>query len=236
METWNCSTSLNQKISENHWLSHSKSSLPTKRYISQHSVRAILKSLTGESEKSVTQVHRFQASALLALQEACEAAVVNLYEDAYLCTQHAKRATLFPADVALARRIRGDRFWKTLIPFIHFKHINNIKSHQTFMNWFKRPLLKSILFWLTSTFWGCQLTWREFLSYKGNCLFWEISSFFCEILVWPEFPLGTLSNASELDIWEKDDSSRRALSWFGWWALFPWRWVLKSPKLCLKLL
>ena len=128
METWNCSTSLNQKISENHWLSHSKSSLPKKRYISQHSVRAILRSLTGESEKSATQVHRFQASALLALQEACEAAVVNLYEDAYLCTQHAKRATLFPADVALARRIRGDRFWKPWFPSFILS-ISTISNH-----------------------------------------------------------------------------------------------------------
>ena len=55
-------------------------------------------------------VHRFQASALLALQEACEAAVVNLLEDAYLCTYHAKRLTLYPSDVILARRIRGEKF------------------------------------------------------------------------------------------------------------------------------
>ena len=53
---------------------------------------------------------RFQASALSALQEACEAAVINLLEDAHLCTQHAKRMTLFPADIALARRIRGEKF------------------------------------------------------------------------------------------------------------------------------
>jgi histone H3/H4 len=72
-----------------------------------------LTSLTNVSEKDQQengQVKRFQASALLALQEACEAAVVSLLEDAYLCTQHAKRVTLMPQDVALARRIRGDKY------------------------------------------------------------------------------------------------------------------------------
>lgn len=53
---------------------------------------------------------RFQASALLALQESCEAAVISLLEDAYLCTHHAKRVTLLPTDITLARRIRGDKY------------------------------------------------------------------------------------------------------------------------------
>ncbi|XP_051899458.1 histone H3-like centromeric protein A [Pristis pectinata] len=50
---------------------------------------------------------RWQANALLALQEAAEAFLVLLLEDAYLCTLHAKRVTLFPKDVQLARKIRG---------------------------------------------------------------------------------------------------------------------------------
>ncbi|XP_078073415.1 histone H3-like centromeric protein A [Mustelus asterias] len=50
---------------------------------------------------------RWQANALLALQEASEAFLVLLLEDAYLCTLHAKRVTLFPKDVQLARKIRG---------------------------------------------------------------------------------------------------------------------------------
>jgi histone H3-like centromeric protein A len=53
---------------------------------------------------------RFQPQALQAIQEAVEAAVVNLYEDAYLCTTHAKRMTLFDKDLILAKRIRGDAF------------------------------------------------------------------------------------------------------------------------------
>jgi histone H3 len=47
---------------------------------------------------------------LQAIQEAVEASVVNLYEDAYLCTTHAKRMTLFDKDLILAKRIRGDAF------------------------------------------------------------------------------------------------------------------------------
>ncbi|XP_048345525.1 histone H3-like centromeric protein A [Sphaerodactylus townsendi] len=50
---------------------------------------------------------RWQSMALLALQEAAEAFLVHLMEDAYLCAIHAKRVTLFPKDMQLARRIRG---------------------------------------------------------------------------------------------------------------------------------
>ena len=50
---------------------------------------------------------RFQAKALLALQEALEAFVVKLFEDTFVCAVHAKRVTIFPKDMQLARRIRG---------------------------------------------------------------------------------------------------------------------------------
>jgi histone H3 len=52
---------------------------------------------------------RFQSTAILALQEASEAYLVSLFEDANLCAVHAKRVTLMPKDFHLARRIRGDR-------------------------------------------------------------------------------------------------------------------------------
>uniref|UniRef100_A0A8C8RGH6 Core Histone H2A/H2B/H3 domain-containing protein n=1 Tax=Pelusios castaneus TaxID=367368 RepID=A0A8C8RGH6_9SAUR len=51
--------------------------------------------------------YRWQSMALLALQEAAEAFLVRLLEDSYLCSIHAKRVTLFPKDIQLARRIRG---------------------------------------------------------------------------------------------------------------------------------
>nr|XP_031543868.1 late histone H2B.L4-like [Vicugna pacos] len=43
----------------------------------------------------------------MALQEACEAYLVGLFEDTNLCAIHAKRVTIMPKDIQLARRIRG---------------------------------------------------------------------------------------------------------------------------------
>ena len=52
---------------------------------------------------------RFQSHAVLALQEAAEAYLVGLFEDTNLCAIHAKRVTIMPRDLQLARRIRGER-------------------------------------------------------------------------------------------------------------------------------
>ena len=52
---------------------------------------------------------RFQSNAILALQEAAEAYLVGLFEDTNLCAIHAKRVTIMPKDIQLARRIRGER-------------------------------------------------------------------------------------------------------------------------------
>ena len=52
---------------------------------------------------------RFQSHAVLALQEASEAYLVGLFEDTNLCAIHAKRVTIMPKDIQLARRIRGER-------------------------------------------------------------------------------------------------------------------------------
>merc|ERR1712146_620502 len=52
---------------------------------------------------------RFQSSAVLALHEAAEAYMVGLFEDTNLCAIHAKRVTIMPKDMQLARRIRGER-------------------------------------------------------------------------------------------------------------------------------
>ena len=52
---------------------------------------------------------RWQSTAILALQEASEAYLVGLFEDTNLCAIHAKRVTIMPKDIQLARRIRGER-------------------------------------------------------------------------------------------------------------------------------
>ena len=55
-----------------------------------------------------TDLH-FQAVAILCLQEVAEAYLVGLFEDMNLCAIHAKRVTITPRDLQLARRIRGER-------------------------------------------------------------------------------------------------------------------------------
>ncbi|GJX94609.1 histone H3.2-like protein [Tanacetum coccineum] len=52
---------------------------------------------------------RFQSSAVSALQEASEAYLVGVFEDTNICAIHAKRVTIMPKDMQLARRIRGER-------------------------------------------------------------------------------------------------------------------------------
>jgi histone H3 len=49
---------------------------------------------------------RFQSAAVSALQESAEQYLVGLFEDTNLCAIHAKRVTIMPKDVALARRLR----------------------------------------------------------------------------------------------------------------------------------
>ncbi|XP_078208460.1 histone H3.3A-like [Callithrix jacchus] len=51
---------------------------------------------------------RFQSAATGALQEASEAYRVGLSEDTNLCAIHAKRVTIMPKDIQLARRLRGE--------------------------------------------------------------------------------------------------------------------------------
>jgi histone H3 len=52
---------------------------------------------------------RFQNSAIQALQEASEDYLVNLFMDTNLLAIHGRRVTIFPKDMQLARRIRGER-------------------------------------------------------------------------------------------------------------------------------
>ncbi|KAF5328633.1 hypothetical protein D9619_011617 [Psilocybe cf. subviscida] len=52
---------------------------------------------------------RFQSAAIEALQEAAEAYLVRLFEDVNLAALHAKRVTIMPRDMSLARRLRGER-------------------------------------------------------------------------------------------------------------------------------
>ena len=50
----------------------------------------------------------FQLVVILCLQEAAEAYLVRLFDDANLCAIHARRVTIMPKDILLARQIRGE--------------------------------------------------------------------------------------------------------------------------------
>ena len=65
--------------------------------------------LVREIAQNIKPSMRFQSSTIIALQEAGEAYLVGLFEDTNLCAIHAKRITITPSDLQLARRIRGER-------------------------------------------------------------------------------------------------------------------------------
>lgn len=65
-------------------------------------VREIAMEVVGPS-----QTLMWKATAIMALQEAAEAYLVLLFEDALLCAVHAKRVTVTPKDIWLAQRLRG---------------------------------------------------------------------------------------------------------------------------------
>lgn len=71
-------------------------------------VKQILQETEGVNGAKTTAT-RLEPSALVALQEAAESYVVGLFEDTNLCALHAKRVTIHPLDMQLARRIRGEK-------------------------------------------------------------------------------------------------------------------------------
>ena len=64
-----------------------------------------------ETEKQACFVPRWSEGAIDALHEASEDYLVTLLEDANLLAIHARRVTVQPRDIQLARRIRGDKDW-----------------------------------------------------------------------------------------------------------------------------
>ena len=53
-------------------------------------------------------VIRYQKAAIEGLQEAAKYYLVRFFDDANLCSIHAKQVTLMPKDILLAQRIRGE--------------------------------------------------------------------------------------------------------------------------------
>jgi histone H3 len=63
----------------------------------------LVREITGQFKVDM----RWQSTAVLALQEAAEAFLVQTFEDTNLCAIHAKRVTIQPRDMRLALRISG---------------------------------------------------------------------------------------------------------------------------------
>ncbi|XP_012481157.1 histone H3-like centromeric protein CENH3 isoform X4 [Gossypium raimondii] len=59
------------------------------------------------SYRFAPDISRWQAEALVAIQEAAEDYLIQLFGDAMLCAIHAKRVTLMKKDIQLARRLGG---------------------------------------------------------------------------------------------------------------------------------
>ncbi|KAK4306886.1 hypothetical protein Pmani_021310 [Petrolisthes manimaculis] len=98
-------TSTPMKLMEHQLLkekSSSTSKTPGKRRRHQISMKAKISTLTPLLSL------RLQSLALNALQEAAECYVMGVLEMANLCSIHARRVTIYPVDIRLARRIRGN--------------------------------------------------------------------------------------------------------------------------------
>ncbi len=77
----------------------------TELLIRKEPFQRIVRKIVQKFKKEV----RFQSTAVLALQEASEAYMVGMFEDTNLAALHAKCVTILPRDLALARRLRGNR-------------------------------------------------------------------------------------------------------------------------------
>ena len=78
----------------------------TKLLISKAGMRRVVYGITSEVSSTTT---RWQHTAFEALHAAVESYAVDLLGDANLLAIHAKRITIAPNDVQLARKLRGDR-------------------------------------------------------------------------------------------------------------------------------
>lgn len=73
----------------------------------QRMVKEISNELTHYNENGC---FKWKSEGIAALQEAAEAYLVSVFEDTNLCAIHAKRVTIMPKDMQLARRIRGEAY------------------------------------------------------------------------------------------------------------------------------
>ena len=61
-----------------------------------------------EISQKVRPQYRWQSTAVMALQEAAEAWIIGMFEEANFIKQFAKRVTVLPKDLQIAQRVRRD--------------------------------------------------------------------------------------------------------------------------------
>ena len=70
--------------------------------------RLPLSRLEREIAEDYMEAPRFKPEAINALHYAAESYLVRIFEDTNLIARHAKRITIYPTDISLVRRIRGE--------------------------------------------------------------------------------------------------------------------------------
>lgn len=80
----------------------------TQLLIPRLSFGRLVREITYHADAPFGHNKKWQAAAVQALQEAAEAHLVTVFEDTLLCAIHAKRVTIMPKDMQLAKRIRRD--------------------------------------------------------------------------------------------------------------------------------
>ncbi|KAH9589211.1 Histone H2A/H2B/H3 [Trypanosoma melophagium] len=71
--------------------------------------RAPFRRLVREVVSNLKDSFRMSSTCVEALQESTELYVTSVLTDANLCTLHANRVTVYPKDIQLALRLRGER-------------------------------------------------------------------------------------------------------------------------------
>ncbi len=77
----------------------------TNLVISKAAMERTIRELCDEYVKDI----RWSNAAVMAIHHATENYCTKLFEDVNICAIHAKRETIMPKDIQLARRIRGER-------------------------------------------------------------------------------------------------------------------------------
>lgn len=107
------STSVTRGVMKpHHYTPGTNALLEIKRY--QKSTKFLIRKLqfqrlVREIAQDYKEDMRFHCSAIIEMQNVCESYLVGLFKDTVLCAIHAKRVTVIPKDLQLARRLRGER-------------------------------------------------------------------------------------------------------------------------------